>query len=209
MLLAAEGLTDKEIAKTLGISHATVTTHWVRVRERSGARSRGEALMKILGENLRETARVAEQALEDRDILLEQAQDFAVFSTDPKGTILDWNNGVNRVLGYSEPEFVGQNLAIIFSPEEARNGIPEWEMQQARERGRFLDKRWHFKKDGTQIWVHGYLVALLDKETGEVRRFAKIIRDDTERKGLEEEVQRLQAIVAKAGDRPTTLTKGG
>ena len=32
VLLGAEGLPDKEIARRLGITHSTVTTYWVRMR---------------------------------------------------------------------------------------------------------------------------------------------------------------------------------
>ena len=199
MLLAAEGLTDKEIADRLGITRGTVSTHWVRLREKVGARSRTEAIMKTLGQRLRDTARLADQALADHKVLIEQAEDYVIFSLDENGTILDWNNGVVRVLGYAEEEFVGQNLSLIFTPEDARDGEHTFEMQRALEHGRFLDMRWHVRKDGTQIWVRGFLIAMRDPITGAFRKFSKIMRDDTERKGLEEEVKRLQARISKGG----------
>lgn len=203
MLLATDGQTDKQIAEALGISAATVSSYWARVREKSGAVSRTQALMRVLGEELRETAREAKQALEDRDVLIEQAEDYAVFGVDPGGTILDWNGGVLRVLGYAEDEFVGQRLSLVFTPEDAKGGEPEHEIEQASERGRYADKRWHQRKDGTQVWIDGYLVAHRDEHTGQVRKFSKIMRDDTERKGLEEEVQRLHGRISKGGFAPT------
>ncbi|MGV3613869.1 MAG: PAS domain S-box protein [Fimbriimonas sp.] len=195
MLLASEGFADKEIASRLGISHSTVTTYWTRVRRKCDASSRSEALMKILGTELREVAARAEQALEDLEVIIEQAQDYAIFSIAPDGKILNWNNGVGRILAYTEEEFVGQDFSLVFIPEDLVTGEPEVEMSNARERGRYLDKRWHRRKDGTQIWVDGCIVALRDKVTGELRRYAKIMRDDTERKALEEEVERLQARI--------------
>jgi PAS domain S-box-containing protein len=199
LLLAADGLTDKEIADRLGIAISTVSTYWIRLRGKSGAVNRSQALVKILGEELREAVRQAQRALEDRDVLIEQAQDYAIFSLDPGGKILDWNNGINRVLGYAEDEFVGQHFSMVFTPEDARDGEPEVEMSEATQRGRYLDKRWHLKKDGTQVWIDGCIVALRDEHTGQVRRFSKIMRDDTERKGLEEEVQRLQGRISRGG----------
>ena len=155
--------------------------------------------MKTLGGRLRETAREAERALSDRDVLIEQAEDYAVFSLGADGTILDWNHGVGRLLGFERDEFVGRHMGLVFTPEDARDGEPQAEMDEALQRGRYLDKRWHVRKDGTQIWVHGYLVAIRDAHTGEFRKFSKIMRDDTERKGLEEEVQRLQGRISKGG----------
>lgn len=191
MLMAADGLTDKEIADRLGITHSTVTTYWTRVRKKCGASSRSEALMKILGQELREMAQVAEQAREDLEVIIEQAQEYAIFGVGADGKILDWNHGVDRVLGYTEEEFVGHDFSMLFTPGDVEGGQPLTEMTQAMERGRYIDKRWHVRRDGVQIWVDGCIVALRDKNTGKLRRFAKFMRDDTDRKRLEEEVQRL------------------
>lgn len=47
--LVAEGLTDKEVAKRLGISKNTVATHIHRVLARRGLRSRTAAVVELLG----------------------------------------------------------------------------------------------------------------------------------------------------------------
>ena len=46
--LVAEGLTDKEVAKRLGISKNTVATHIHRVLARRGLRSRTAAVAELL-----------------------------------------------------------------------------------------------------------------------------------------------------------------
>ena len=48
--LIALGLTDKEIARRLGISLSTVKTHLRRMYEKHGFHSRGEALAKWLAQ---------------------------------------------------------------------------------------------------------------------------------------------------------------
>jgi PAS domain S-box-containing protein len=42
LALATEGLTDKEIAQSLGIALDTVRTYWQRIREKRGGRTRAE-----------------------------------------------------------------------------------------------------------------------------------------------------------------------
>ncbi len=42
--LAAEGLCDKEIAKELSISTGSVRTYWTRLREKTSARNRTQAV---------------------------------------------------------------------------------------------------------------------------------------------------------------------
>lgn len=48
LLLAADGLTDKEIARNLGISLKTVGTYWDRMRQKSAASSRTQVLATFL-----------------------------------------------------------------------------------------------------------------------------------------------------------------
>lgn len=46
MRLAAEGMTDKEIAQATGLSVGTLRSHWDRMRARLGASSRGEVIAR-------------------------------------------------------------------------------------------------------------------------------------------------------------------
>ena len=57
-------------------------------------------------------------------LLIDNLEEYAVFMTDCDGVIETWNPGVQRLLGYSLEEWVGQNIAIIFTP-EARDGADQ------------------------------------------------------------------------------------
>jgi DNA-binding NarL/FixJ family response regulator len=50
--LAAQGLTDKEIASTVGVSRSTIETYWMRIRQKLSCRSRTHAVGMILQEKL-------------------------------------------------------------------------------------------------------------------------------------------------------------
>jgi PAS domain S-box-containing protein len=119
-------------------------------------------------------------------LLEENVRDYAIFTVDAEGTIQSWNLGVGRLLGYSDSEFVGQRLAIIFTPEDLASGAADSEIQGAKTAGRAEDERWHVRKDGSRFWAMGVLTCLRDP-AGQVQGFAKIMRDFTERKLAEEE----------------------
>jgi PAS domain S-box-containing protein len=123
------------------------------------------------------------------ELLVENASEFAIFFTDPNGAIIDWNIGAERMFGYSSVEAVGQPGAIIFTPEDRAAHIPERETQYAIQHGKSSDDRWHVRKDGSRIYVTGYMFALKDAN-GQLVAFGKIIRDRTEERRLQAELRR-------------------
>src|SRR5471030_1999859 len=50
VLLAADGLTDKEIAKRLDLQLTTIRTHWERVREKLGTSNKAQSISKLLAQ---------------------------------------------------------------------------------------------------------------------------------------------------------------
>jgi PAS domain S-box-containing protein len=123
-------------------------------------------------------------------LLIEELKDYAVFTLGPDNRVATWNVGARRILGYEEAEIVGQPGSIIFTPEDRARGEDEKELATARAKGRAEDQRWHLRRDGTRFWANGVMTAL-GGEGGEVRGFVKVLRDETERRRLEEERDRL------------------
>ncbi len=118
-------------------------------------------------------------------LLVEGVTDYAIFMIDAGGRIASWNEGVGRVLGYGEAEFVGRHFSIIFTPEDVERGAPAYELRTAEAEGRADDERWHLRRDGTRFWASGVVTSLRD-EWGSLRGFSKVMRDNTERKAAEE-----------------------
>jgi two-component system CheB/CheR fusion protein len=132
---------------------------------------------------------------EDRLKLAAQAtDDYAIIVQDLDGLIVSWNKGAERVFGYQANEAVGRAVDFIFLPDERAAGIPLAERQRATATGRADDDRWHVRKDGTQIFCRGVVTPISgDNFTG----FAKIARDDTDKKGLESQ-QQMQLTLERA-----------
>ncbi|MDP8966545.1 MAG: PAS domain S-box protein [Cyanobacteriota bacterium] len=125
-------------------------------------------------------------------LLLENVKDYAIFFLDTERRITRWNLGAERILGYQEAEILGQSGSIIFTPEDRQQGADKWELDKAEAEGRAENERWHVRKDGSRFWGSGIVTRLQD-ETGQLRGFAKIMRDITERKQAEDERNELLA----------------
>jgi PAS domain S-box-containing protein len=122
---------------------------------------------------------------EQRRLLLECVTDYAIFFLDPHGRVAAWNAGAQRIFGYPEAEIIEKHFSCFFTPEDVQKGQPEMELEAATTTGRAHDDRWLVRKDGTRLWCNGVTTALRD-EGGDLRGFARVLRDRTEQKRLEE-----------------------
>ncbi len=104
--------------------------------------------------------------------IVEGAEDFAIVMQDEKGIIQTWNRGAERLTGFTEAEAIGKFSSIFFTEEDREAGIPEHEMNRAQQDGRFVNERWHQRKDGSRFWGSGLMMSV---EGG----FLKIFRDRT------------------------------
>lgn len=123
-------------------------------------------------------------------ILVREMEEYAIFLLEVDGTILSWNAGVARILGYREEEVVGRNVDIIFTPEDRATGESAKELKRAAEQGFSPDERWHLRKSGERFFVDGVVRALRD-DNGALTGFSKIMRDATRRKQAETEPDHL------------------
>jgi two-component system CheB/CheR fusion protein len=134
-------------------------------------------------------AQAALQETQERfRLLVDGAKDYAMFLLDVDNLITFWSKGAERVFGWSEQEAIGQTGAVIFTKEDRAKGAVEQEVSTALQEGSALDRRWHVRKDGSRLWTDG-IMTRLDRDTGELRGFAKIARDATDQKSAEEELQ--------------------
>jgi PAS domain S-box-containing protein len=125
-------------------------------------------------------------------LLVENAVDYAIVSTDLQGLVTGWNAGAERILGYSEAEMIGRPSYTMLLPEDVERGHPELEMRQAVAEGRSCDERWLARKDGSRFYGSGVWMPLRNV-SGELRGYVKIFRDLTDRKRVEEEREQIHA----------------
>jgi PAS domain S-box-containing protein len=123
-------------------------------------------------------------------LLVESVRDYAIFMLDPTGHVMTWNVGAERLKGYRASEIIGQRITRFYPEEENRVGKCELELETALREGRFEEEGWRIRKDGSRFWANVVLTAIFDA-TGHHIGFAKVTRDLTERKRMEEERLRL------------------
>ncbi len=121
-------------------------------------------------------------------MLVRGVKDYAIFMLDPKGNVISWNEGAERIKGYKADEIIGKNFAVFYTPEELATGKPAGELIQADVEGKFEEEGWRLRKDGSRFWAN-VLITPVRHENGELRGFSKVTRDDTERKNTEQRLK--------------------
>ncbi|MEA2642543.1 MAG: hypothetical protein QOF51_3937 [Chloroflexota bacterium] len=129
-------------------------------------------------------------------LLVSSVRDYAIFMLDPDGRVSSWNEGAQRIKGYTAADIIGRHFSQFYPPEDLEAGKPAMELEVALAEGRFEDEGWRVRKDGTMFWANVIITALFDSE-GQHVGFAKVTRDLTERRRAE--VERLQLAQEQAG----------
>jgi PAS domain S-box-containing protein len=144
-------------------------------------------------EDASETTRTA-ASVKDTDLfrlLVTAVHDYAIYMLDPSGHIQSWNTGAQRFKGYTAEEVLGRHFSIFYTAEDAAAGVPAFALQTAVTAGRFEAQGWRLRKDGTRFWAH-VVIDPIRNEAGNLLGFAKITRDLSEQRALEQSLQRSQ-----------------
>ena len=89
-------------------------------------------------------------------LLVEQAREQGFIFIDPRGRVIEWSTGAEKLFGYSRLEALGQEFARFFSARDREHGIDDLEMAIARADAISEDDRWHLRKDGSAFLVDGF-----------------------------------------------------
>src|ERR1051326_3307749 len=140
-----------------------------------------------------ERKRVEEELRESEErfrLLIETVKDYAIILLDADGRIASWNAGAECITGYRAEEIVGQPFSRFYPRGDGPQKKPERLLKTATAEGRVEDDDWCQRKDGELFWASALLTVLSD-ESSHLRGFSVVLRDITERKRAEEEIQRL------------------
>jgi PAS domain S-box-containing protein len=134
-------------------------------------------------------------------LLVGGIRDYAVFMLDPEGRIASWNAGAESIKGYKAEEIIGEHFSRFYPQEAIDAKFPQMELEVAARVGRFEDEGWRLRKDGTAFWANVIITALFDS-SGQLRGYAKVTRDMTERRrivALEQSERKMNEFLAMLG----------
>ncbi|MGA0534221.1 PAS domain S-box protein [Hansschlegelia sp. KR7-227] len=114
-------------------------------------------------------------------LLVQSVTDYAIYMLDLEGRVSSWNLGAQRIKGYLPQEIIGEHFSKFYTEEDRAAGLPQTGLRTALETGRFEKEGWRLRKDGSRFWANVVIDPVRDDQ-GELRGFAKITRDITERR---------------------------
>ena len=133
--------------------------------------------------------RAAEQAVRESEqrfhLLIDSVHDFGIFMLDPEGLVSSWNEGAERINGYTADEIIGKHFSIFYPAEDLAWNKPRHELEVAAREGRFEEEGWRVRKDGSRFWANVIITAVRD-DGGTLVGFSKVTRDLTERRVAQE-----------------------
>jgi PAS domain S-box-containing protein len=165
-----------------------------------------EARMLALNEGLE--ARVADRArqlaattarLEDSErrfqLLIDAVTDYAIYMLDPTGNVASWNPGAERIKGYKSDEIIGQHFSRFYTEDDREQGVPQRALATAEQTGKYEAEGSRVRKDGSTFIASVVINAIRDS-SGKLLGFAKITRDITQKKAVEDQLRQAQKMEA-------------
>ncbi len=128
-------------------------------------------------------------------LLVQGVTDYAIYLLDTTGHVSSWNAGAERFKGYSADEIIGAHFSRFYSEEDRAAGIPGQALETARREGRFEAEGWRIRKDGSRFWASVVIDPIRD-DSGVLIGFAKVTRDLTEKRAIEDQLRQSQKMEA-------------
>jgi PAS domain S-box-containing protein len=130
-------------------------------------------------------------------LMIESVTDYAIVMLDQTGRVLSWNTGAERIMGYAADDIVGQHFSCFYQGDDVNSGKSQRDLEAVIADGRFEDVGWRTRKDGSRFWANVVYTAIRD-QLGNLRGFAKLTRDLTERRLVEATLTEAKSVAEKA-----------
>jgi PAS domain S-box-containing protein len=130
-------------------------------------------------------------------LMVESVTDCAIVMLDSEGRVVSWNTGAERIKGYRADEILGKHFSCFYLAQDIERGMPQRHLDSAATEGRCEIEGWRVRKDGSTFWANVVFTAIRDP-AGNARGFAKLTRDLTERRQVEETLTMAKGAAERA-----------
>lgn len=148
--------------------------------------------LRMTGINFDITERMRAEEAQTRLVAIVNSSDDAIISKTLDGVITTWNSGAEKMFGYSAEEAVGKPILMLFPParfDEEKGILAKIGTGQVVKNFETV----RVCKNGKKIDISVTLSPIFDGN-GKIIGASKIARDITERKKLEEQINRNQRL---------------
>ncbi|HEY6640782.1 ATP-binding protein [Povalibacter sp.] len=163
------------------------------------SQQRAQEQLRYLNETLEEQVLERTRALQRSELQFHQlvagVADCAIYMLDATGHIASWNPGAERIKGHSATEIIGRHFSEFYTPEDRAIGKPALALATAASQGKYEAEAWRLRKDGTRFWA-SVLIDAIRNDEGRIVGFAKITRDMTEKRAMQEQLHQSQKMEA-------------
>jgi PAS domain S-box-containing protein len=142
-----------------------------------------------------EDAAALQRSEQQFERLVAGVRDCAIYLLDIAGYVVSWNPGAERIKGYTAAEIIGKHFSTFYTPEDRAEGVPQQALAIATATGKYESEAWRIRKDGTRFWAN-VLIDAIRAPDGTVEGFAKVTRDMTEKRDMQEQLHQSQKMEA-------------
>jgi len=139
--------------------------------------------------DLRESREKFRQLFSFLNSILDSATEYAIIALDIHGNIIEFNNGAEKIFGWSKEEVVGrQNISITDTPEDRDHKIYKDIISRIKKNGVYEQDIYRVRKDGSRFPTYTNITLIHDPTDG-LTGFVEIVRDISLSKNLEKELR--------------------
>ena len=121
-------------------------------------------------------------------LMVKEVEDYAILYLNREGIIENWNEGAEKIKGYTADEIIGKNFSQFYREEDRNNKLPEKLLASAAEEGKAIHEGWRVRKNGSLFWA-SIVITAIHNNKNEVIGFTKVTHDLTDKKAAEEIVR--------------------
>lgn len=148
-------------------------------------------LAKEVKDQVKELKRINEilkKSEERYHMMVEEIEEYAILYLNRNGIVENWNQGAERIKGYSADEIIGKSFSTFYTPLDKENNLPRKLLERAALTGKAVQEGWRVRKDGSHFWA-SIVITAVHNQDNEVIGFSKITHDLTEKKRTEDKIK--------------------